>query len=162
MSEQLPADRKSPNGSGVIVDTSATDVRAPLPRAAVRSLVRFVLRRSRVRSAVVSVAFVSNRRIAALNRRVFGRSGVTDVIALTFRKAAEAAPAVGDVYVAADVVRANARRARIGVREEAARVVVHGVLHVLGHDHPDTDREKSAMWRAQERHLLAAKREGVW
>ena len=47
------------------------------------------------------------------------------------------------------------RRERRGsVREEVARLVVHGILHVLGYDHPeDETRETSDMWRRQERLL---------
>jgi probable rRNA maturation factor len=40
----------------------------------------------------------------------------------------------------------------VSVREELTRLIVHGVLHVLGHDHPDgDDRAESPMWRRQER-----------
>jgi probable rRNA maturation factor len=40
------------------------------------------------------------------------------------------------------------------VREELQRLVVHGVLHVLGHDHPeDESRYESSMWKRQERLL---------
>jgi ssRNA-specific RNase YbeY (16S rRNA maturation enzyme) len=35
--------------------------------------------------------------------------------------------------------------------------VVHGTLHVLGHDHPSVGREASPMWRRQERLLARAK-----
>jgi probable rRNA maturation factor len=43
------------------------------------------------------------------------------------------------------------------VREEIARLVVHGTLHVLGYDHPeDESRTASPMWRRQERLLAAA------
>jgi probable rRNA maturation factor len=39
-------------------------------------------------------------------------------------------------------------------REELARLVVHGTLHVLGWDHPETeDRTRSPMWRRQERYV---------
>jgi probable rRNA maturation factor len=40
------------------------------------------------------------------------------------------------------------------VREEVARLVIHGTLHILGHDHPDgDDRTTSRMWRRQEQLL---------
>jgi probable rRNA maturation factor len=70
---------------------------------------------------------------------------------------------VGDVYVAPDVVREQARRLRVPLREELARVVVHGVLHAAGYDHPDgEDREQSTMWKRQERWLASARDQGVW
>jgi 3-methyl-2-oxobutanoate hydroxymethyltransferase len=64
-------------------------------------------------------------------------------------------PVIGDIYIAPDVARANARRYDAGLREELARLVVHGVLHVLGYDHDEDEaRHASPMWRRQER-LLA-------
>jgi probable rRNA maturation factor len=49
------------------------------------------------------------------------------------------------------VARANARRHGVGIREELVRLVVHGVLHALGYDHPDGEaRFRSPMWRRQE------------
>jgi probable rRNA maturation factor len=65
---------------------------------------------------------------------------------------------VGDVYIAPDVARRNAKAEGTGVREELMRLVVHGVLHVLGHDHPDEGeaRYASPMWKRQERLLRSA------
>jgi probable rRNA maturation factor len=42
----------------------------------------------------------------------------------------------------------------VSEREEIARLVVHGTLHVAGHDHPDGEsRTRSPMWKRQERIL---------
>jgi probable rRNA maturation factor len=39
----------------------------------------------------------------------------------------------------------------VGIREELVRLVVHGVLHALGHDHPEGEaRLRSPMWLRQE------------
>jgi len=52
------------------------------------------------------------------------------------------------------VARENATRLGVPLRRELARLVVHGTLHVLGHDHPEGERrEQSAMWQRQERYL---------
>jgi len=135
------------------VDVSSEGVRAPLARARVADLVRGVLRAERVRHAMISVAFLDEAEMARLNWRHLRHRGPTDVISFGLTSA-PGAPVVGDIYVSPAVVRANARANRRPVREELARVVIHGVLHVLGHDHPDgEERVGSPMWRRQERLL---------
>jgi len=144
----------------IIVDVSADGARTPLASARVRRVAAAVLRAEGVRDALVSIAFVSAREIARLNKRHLGHAGVTDVISFALGAGKErSAPhaVVGDIYIAPDVARANAMRFGRGVREELARLVVHGTLHVLGHDHPDgTARTTSPMWRRQERLLASA------
>jgi probable rRNA maturation factor len=40
------------------------------------------------------------------------------------------------------------------LRQELVRLVIHGTLHTLGHDHPDGDhRTRSPMWQRQERYV---------
>ncbi|MEP6691107.1 MAG: rRNA maturation RNase YbeY [Gemmatimonadaceae bacterium] len=136
--------------------TNRTAARLPLSRARIAGLAEGVLRAERVREALVSVTLISPRAIAALNHRHLGHRGATDVLSFAFARAA-GAPIIGDVYVAPDVARTNAKRIGIAAREELARLVVHGTLHVLGYDHPDgEERLASPMWRRQERLLARA------
>lgn len=136
------------------VDVAAEGVRIPVARSRIAALAEGVLRREGVRDALLSIAFVTDRRIAALNRAHLGHAGPTDVISFGFAPVDNARGVVGDVYIAPGVARRNARDAGGGVREELQRLVVHGVLHVLGHDHPDGEsRYDSPMWRRQERLL---------
>jgi probable rRNA maturation factor len=147
--------------SSLIVDVAANDTRSPLARARIRDIARAVLRAEKVRDAFVSIALVSPREIARLNKRHLGQAGPTDVISVALGNdgATGRAPIVGDIYSAPDVVRENAERFGRGIRNELARVVVHGTLHVLGYDHPaGEDRTSSAMWKRQERLLDRALR----
>jgi probable rRNA maturation factor len=140
-----------------IVDVTAEDVRIPVARARVVAVAERVLRAERVRDALLSIAFVSDREMAALNWRHLRHRGPTDVISFGFTPGARGGPVIGDVYVAPAVARRNAAEHCRGVREETLRLVVHGVLHVLGYDHPaDDSRYESAMWRRQERLLRSA------
>jgi probable rRNA maturation factor len=137
-----------------VVDVAVEGVRIPVARARVAAVAEGVLKAERVRDALLSVAFVSDRRIAALNRRHLGHRGATDVISFGFDPVDASGDVVGDVYIAPDVARRNARSVGASVREELLRLVVHGVLHVLGHDHPEDDsRYRSPMWKRQERLL---------
>jgi len=139
------------------VDVTTNGVRSPLGRAAIADVARSTLQAERVRHALLSITLLDKRAMARLNREHLRHRGPTDVISFGFRRAADGDPVVGDVYIAPDVARENARDAKVSVREEIARLVVHGTLHVLGYDHPEgKERESSPMWRRQERIIRRA------
>jgi rRNA maturation RNase YbeY len=135
-----------------VVDVDAEGVRLPLPRERVVAIARAVLRAERIPDARLSIAFVDNRRIARLNRRHLAHRGPTDVISFALGRASPNDSLSGDIYIAPDMARRNAIAHRVPIREELTRLVVHGVLHVIGFDHPNgDDRSNSPMWREQER-----------
>jgi len=138
----------------------ASDVgRLPVSLARVEAVATAVLRAEGVKHAMLSVAFVSRRTITALNRRHLKRRGATDVIAFGFVPAGKRGPVVGDVYIGAEVARAQAVTLGVPVGEELLRLTIHGTLHVLGYDHPvGAARLTSAMWRRQESLLQRAQR----
>ena len=140
-----------------VVQVATEQVRIPVALTRVQRVAESVLRAERVRNASVSIAFVSDRRMASLNWSHLRHRGATDVISFGFAPVAEGAPVTGDVYIAPGVARRNALAHGTPVREELLRLVVHGVLHVLGHDHPvDESRYASPMWLRQERLLRSA------
>jgi len=99
----------------------------------------------------VEITLLSPAAMRRLNRRATGRRGLTDVIAYSLPQ--PDGRLVGDVYICPV---AAARAAINGVRmnEELIRLAVHGALHVLGYDHPESARRtRSEMWRLQERYV---------
>ena len=136
----------------IAVHVSVEGVRIPLARARVSEIARRVLKAERVHDAMLSLTFLGVRAMAALNRRHLGHRGATDVISFGLGRSAPRSPVVGDIYIAPDVARANAVKHAASVREELTRLIVHGVLHVLGYDHAlDESRLASPMWARQER-----------
>lgn len=116
---------------------------APLDRAA-----RLVLRHVGVPEAEISVTLLDDAGIAELNARWLGKDGPTDVLA--FSLGTGPGP-LGDVYVGAEQARRQAEELGEPFGEELVRLVVHGVLHVLGHDHPEgPERTGSPMFELQE------------
>ena len=149
---------KSPGrqGAGTVVTVNS---RIPVARKAIVALADFVVAKERANVVHLSITFVDARTIRALNRRHLGKDRTTDVIAfaLPVRPSARP-PVVGDIYICSDVAREHAKELGIPVSEEIRRLVVHGVLHVLGHDHPEgEERVRSLMWRRQERYLEASR-----
>lgn len=140
-----------------VVHVATDAVRIPVARDRVQRVADRVLRAERVRHALISITFVTDQKIAALNWQHLKHRGPTDVISFALSPVTRGGELVGDVYVAPAVARRNAAAHGSGVREELLRLVVHGVLHVIGYAHPDDDsRVRSPMWRRQERLLHAA------
>ena len=134
------------------MDVAGAGVRSPVARARLAAAARAVLRAERVRNALLSITLVDRAAIARLNKAHLGHVGPTDVISFRFARTSNRDPVIGDVYIAPEVASENARAHGLGAREEIVRLVVHGTLHVLGHDHPDgPSRMASPMWRRQER-----------
>ena len=144
----------------IAVDVSREGVRIAISERRVREIVRLVCRRERVKDALISVVFVGNARMATMNREFLGHRGATDVITFELgavvTEAAGRTAIVGDIYIAPQVARRNARAHGVGVRSELVRLVVHGTLHVLGYTHEEgEERMHGKMWRRQEA-LVAA------
>lgn len=140
----------------VVTEVSSTVRRIAISPAKVRELVEATLAAEKIRDAMVSVAFVGRGTITRINREYLGHDGATDVISFGMGREAPGMPAVGDIYICPEVASRNARRLDISEREELSRLVVHGTLHVVGHDHPDDEsRTRSKMWKKQERILAA-------
>ncbi len=119
------------------------------PEALLRRAVSLVFERETIEDGELSVTLQSDEDIAGLNTEYLSREGPTDVIAFALHDAGE--PVLGDVYVGYGRAVAQAEERGIPLREELARLTIHGVLHVLGHDHDDgTGREQSEMYRVQE------------
>ena len=136
----------------VSVDVSSEVPRLALSTVKAAELARRVLAAEKAREVMLSIAFVPRAAMARLNREHLGHRGATDVISFGFADPTGSGAVVGDVYICPEVAAENARRHGARVREELARLVVHGTLHVLGHDHPHGDeRMNSPMWRRQER-----------
>ncbi|MCX7013696.1 MAG: rRNA maturation RNase YbeY [Candidatus Sumerlaeota bacterium] len=102
--------------------------------------------------AEVSVLFTSDRRIRALNRayRRIGRS--TDVLAFALAESGEnpqeSQGILGDIVVSLDTARRQAADRGVGAENEVALLLLHGLLHLLGHDHA-TAKDKRAMMDLQ-------------
>lgn len=146
----LSRDRR--NATHGITVAREPGVWAPTSRM-IANVVRVVARAEGVPHAAMSVALVSNATIRRINARHLGHRRITDVIAFTLTGPDGALG--GEVYIAPAVARASAQALGIPALEELLRLVIHGVLHVLGHDHPGDERRlASAMWRRQEALLV--------
>ena len=107
--------------------------------------------------AELSLALADDAEIAALNARFRGQRGPTDVLSFSLLEGVHAerrGALLGDVVVGVEVAARQAARARRPLDDELARLLIHGVLHLLGHDHAEP--AEAARMRAEERRLWQA------
>ena len=159
------------------IDVFAADEQSAAPVDLERwsSLARSVLESRGVPGDIeVSLLFVDEATIAALNERFLAHSGPTDVLAFPveddpvtggrFPDMGGTGPGsdpdgeppllLGDVVVCPAVAERNAAAENVPYEDELALLVVHGLLHLLGMDH-EAEAEAEAM-EALEKELLGA------
>lgn len=85
----------------------------------------------------VNVVFVNNRYIHDLNLRFRKRDRPTDVLSFNLPPCPASAepPVLGEVYVSRDQARLQAREYGVSYASELRRLVLHGLLHIMGLSH---------------------------
>jgi probable rRNA maturation factor len=92
----------------------------------------------------VGVRIVSARTMAGLNRRFRGKPGPTDVLSFPAEPGEDVGLAyLGDIAICGPVAAEAAGRGRNRIEGELKRLLLHGLLHLLGYDH-ETDGGKMA------------------
>lgn len=107
--------------------------------------------------ATLSIVLADDALVRALNRDYRDSDKATDVLSFSFAAPeALADPAarvfLGEIYLSVETARRQARAARRPFAREVAHLVVHGILHLVGHDHAKT-AERRRM-RAEEGRLM--------
>lgn len=127
----------------------------PLPGVSVRwarGIVQRTLASEKAEGKTVSVYLTGDRQVRRVHAEYFDDPTTTDVISLAAGAGLPGEPDadyLGDLIVSVPVARRTARRLGIPVRQELARYLVHGCLHLLGHDDLRPE-ERARMHRRQE------------
>lgn len=98
----------------------------------------------------LSIILTDDEQLRVLNRDYLGIDSPTDVLSFP---ASEADPEtgaryLGDILISVPRAAEQAKAAGHDLRSELQLLVIHGVLHLLGHDHAEAE-EKAHMWAAQ-------------
>ena len=111
----------------------------------------------------LSILLTSDQTIARLNEAYLGRQGPTNVIAFPMEEQPQGnqaiSPMLGDIVVSVDMAIKEAKETGESVTEAIDRLLIHGLLHLAGYDHENSEEEARRM-RAQEERLMALIKEG--
>lgn len=134
-------------------DTGDIDVDALRPLA-----VRALAEESVEAGSELSVVFVDDGEIRRLNREYRDTDAATDVLSFgqiegeAFARPEDAPRHLGDVVISVDTARRQAAEYGVPLQDEVAHLLVHGILHLLGYDHEETEDER--MMREREEAIL--------
>jgi probable rRNA maturation factor len=125
--------------------------------ATLKKTVQRLLEAAGCPDALVSIVLVGDAAMRTLNRTYRGRDRTTDVLSFPLDPApggTRSPRLLGDIIISVDRARRQAAAYDATVRREIERLLIHGILHLLGHDH-HRRRERAQMER-EERRLAAA------
>jgi probable rRNA maturation factor len=102
-------------------------------------------------NADMTIVLTDDTQLHELNREFLGVDSPTDVLSFPADEEEDpetGIPYLGDILISMPRAAQQAQAAGHSVEEEVQLLVVHGTLHLLGHDHAEAE-EKARMWQSQ-------------
>ena len=141
----------------VILVSIAEPFAGSLSEERLAAIARRVLEAEGAAACELSIAVTDDETVRALNREYAGEDAVTDVLSFSQREGEElvappeGVPPLGEVVIAYPQAARQAAERGHTADEEVTRLLVHGVLHLLGYDHAEP--EEARRMRAREEAL---------
>ena len=134
------------------IDFHFLDVQWPgFPEEKTREWIIGAITREGSVPGVLTIIFCDDAYLLQLNRAFLDHDTLTDVI--TFPYGDDFEGLSGDVFISLPRVRDNAREFEVDAAQELFRVIIHGVLHLLGYD--DSDASAREAMQAKENYYLS-------
>lgn len=122
-------------------------------RLKIKRWIKQVVENAGFRLGSVSYIFCSDEKILEVNKQYLNHDFYTDIITFDY---VEKDIINGDIFISTDRVRENAQEFNVAFEEELHRVIIHGILHLLGQqDH--SPKEKKQMRKKENEALLLFK-----
>jgi probable rRNA maturation factor len=93
--------------------------------------------------AEISLLFCDDARIRELNRQFRGQDKPTNVLSFPGPEPLESAQFLGDIAMAFETVAREAQEQGKTLEQHSRHMIVHGVLHLLGYDHEESDEAEA-------------------
>ncbi len=133
------------------VDISVAGIEEPSWISNVEQFCLKVLEELQLDNWELSIVFCNNQFIRELNNRFRGKNEVTDVLSFS-QSEGEPFPAspnltkiIGDIVVSLEMVETNRSATGESWEMELKRLLIHGILHLVGYDHKEAEEEGEMM-----------------
>jgi len=121
-----------------------------LERRKIKSWISSVIISENKKTGSINFIFCSDDYLLNVNKQYLDHDYYTDIITFDY---VEGKIISGDIFISVDRVADNASKFQVSFDEELRRILVHGVLHLLGY--PDKDPAEKTVMTGKEDHYLA-------
>jgi probable rRNA maturation factor len=106
----------------------------------------------------LSVVFINSAQMRAINQKYLRHDYATDVLSFSYRKTMmEGRPFLGEIIIAPEIAVVHATRYRTSPEKELRKLLVHGILHLLGYNHEIDEGQMIRLQRKLLRRKLLAR-----
>ena len=100
-------------------------------------------KREEVEPDTINLIFCSDNHILKINNEYLQHDYFTDIITFDYSEYEEETKHIsGDLFISIDTVRSNASTFDVTFREELDRVIIHGILHLIGYNDKSVEEQK--------------------
>ncbi|WP_245994948.1 rRNA maturation RNase YbeY [Mangrovibacterium diazotrophicum] len=121
-----------------------------MERRKIKTWISSVIASENKKIGSINFIFCSDEYLLQVNKQYLDHDYFTDIITFDY---VEGKLISGDIFVSVDRVSENADKFQVSFDEELRRILVHGVLHLLGY--PDKEPEQKKVMTQKEDHYLA-------
>lgn len=122
----------------------------PKNNSALKKWIGYTVEREKRICGELNYIFTSDKYLLTINKEYLQHNYYTDIITFNYNNGNQIN---GDIFISIDTVENNSRLYSVSFKDELHRVVIHGVLHLLGYD-DQTEMQKKQM-REKENEYLA-------
>jgi rRNA maturation RNase YbeY len=115
-----------------------------------RRWIRETIKEEGYRTGEINIILCTDDRLRSINRKYLLRNFFTDII--TFNLSEKEKRISGDLYISVDRIKENSKAFKVDEIDELHRVVIHGVLHLLGYN--DHTKKGKGIIREKENYFL--------
>tara|TARA_B100000676_G_C17720563_1_gene651160 strand:- start:138 stop:572 length:435 start_codon:yes stop_codon:yes gene_type:complete len=123
----------------------------PIIENNLKSLCREVLISEGFERYSLSIIFVDDEKLKKMKKKYFNQDLYTDVIA--FNLSDDKSKLDGEIYISFDAIKINSELYKTNINNELQRIVVHGILHLMGYE-DNTKDKKEEMTKTEDFFLL--------
>ena len=123
----------------------------PIIENNLKSLCREVLISKGFEKYTLSIIFVDDEKLKQMKKKYFNQDLYTDVIAFDLSENEEELD--GEIYISFDAIKINSDLYKTNINNELQRIVVHGILHLMGYE-DNTKDKKEEMTKTEDFFLL--------